>query len=105
MGLRVRAGGKAVLIFSPGERSLDVILIFRNNCIFPSHVRFSHHSLCILFSSRGILSEIRSMTSPSLSWLETPSHLPNLQLSLLTEHRKLRQHCRSGIQAISYVKA
>ena len=28
-----------------------------------------------------------------------------LQASLLTEHRKVRQHCRSGIQAISYVKA
>src|SRR5690348_14834791 len=26
-----------------------------------------------------------------------------LQPSLLTEHRKLRQQCRSGIQAISYV--
>src|SRR5271167_2272446 len=30
---------------------------------------------------------------------------PTLQASLLTEHRKVRQHCRSGIQAISYVKA
>jgi len=29
----------------------------------------------------------------------------SLQASLLTEHKKLRQHCRSGIQAISYVNA
>ena len=27
------------------------------------------------------------------------------QATLLTEHRKLRQHCRSAIQAISYVRA
>jgi hypothetical protein len=43
-----------------------------------------------------------AMTSPSLSTTrKTCYSYQTLQASLLMEHRKLRQHCRSGIQAIS----
>ena len=38
----------------PDETGLDIILSFRTNCIFPSHVRSSHYPLGILFSSHRI---------------------------------------------------